>query len=435
MKKILSQISILVMLLATLTPINNVGAQVLVKYGCFKNGLLITSTISKPINSAGECTQAGGQWQVLGNTPPTPTTPTPTLTQPTNTTSGSCWNPQNDKPAIGIKTQAECVSPYKWISNTPTPTPAPTPAPTKEANPVDNYVLLQPLPCEVGTPNCDTNGQITSYKASQTQNAIGTYLNVMLRIFIGLCAVLAMIMIVMGGLEYMTSELISSKESGKQKITGAVLGLLLALGSWALLYTINPKLINSDLSSITDQEVKVSLDAVNFAKTEQTVATSGSGFKLKGSTTNGVDQFITNHLQKGESLRAISVDTNTKTAYFYTGPEGDWSTYVAVPINVGFNGVSEISQGVPGDGKTPKGTTTISNTYISNSNNSITDGSGKFNLGPAFINIGTNRGIGFHGAADTTSRLGTTNGCIRMSNDDLKALAPYMKSGVKVIIK
>ena len=55
-------------------------------------------------------------------------------------------------------------------------------------------------------------------------------------------------MIVMGGLEYMTSELISSKEEGKKKILGAIFGLVLALGAYILLFTINPDLLNSDLN-------------------------------------------------------------------------------------------------------------------------------------------------------------------------------------------
>ena len=51
-------------------------------------------------------------------------------------------------------------------------------------------------------------------------------------------------MIVMGGMEYMTSELVHSKEAGKEKIVHALLGLVIALGAWALLNTINPNLLN-----------------------------------------------------------------------------------------------------------------------------------------------------------------------------------------------
>lgn len=81
--------------------------------------------------------------------------------------------------------------------------------------------------------------------------AFGEYANIMITIFLGVCAVLAMIMIIMGGIEYMTSELISSKEAGKEKILHAVLGLLLALGAWLILNTINPNILNLCLDKVT----------------------------------------------------------------------------------------------------------------------------------------------------------------------------------------
>ena len=77
----------------------------------------------------------------------------------------------------------------------------------------------------------------------------------MIKIFIGLCAVLAVVMIVIGGLEYMTSELAHTKESGKDRITHAVLGLLIALGAYALLFTINPDLIKIDTDKIPNASV------------------------------------------------------------------------------------------------------------------------------------------------------------------------------------
>ncbi len=54
-------------------------------------------------------------------------------------------------------------------------------------------------------------------------------------------------MIAMGGIEYMGSELISSKEAGKDKIQNAIFGLLIALGAFALLNTIHPDLLKSDV--------------------------------------------------------------------------------------------------------------------------------------------------------------------------------------------
>ena len=75
----------------------------------------------------------------------------------------------------------------------------------------------------------------------------GKYLNIMIKIIIGFAAVLAMVMIITGGIEYMTSELVSSKEAGKETVTHAVLGLLIALGAFLILNTINPQLLSACL--------------------------------------------------------------------------------------------------------------------------------------------------------------------------------------------
>ena len=54
----------------------------------------------------------------------------------------------------------------------------------------------------------------------------------------------------------MTSELVSSKEAGRHRMTEAVFGLIVALGAYALLNTINPSLLNTDFE-IEDITVEV----------------------------------------------------------------------------------------------------------------------------------------------------------------------------------
>lgn len=144
----------------------------------------------------------------------------------------------------------------------PTPTPAPSPSPTPNNPPAKDltYKLLAPLPCEKGVdPGCTGEKGLETFDPRSKDN-LSNYLNLMIKIFIGICAVLAVVMIVIGGLEYMTSELISSKEEGKKRITEALLGLLLALGAIPLLNTINPDLLKSDLK-IDTATVEVDLTA------------------------------------------------------------------------------------------------------------------------------------------------------------------------------
>ena len=124
------------------------------------------------------------------------------------------------------------VPPGKWKAN-PEMNTAPTSSTVNS-----NYQLLAPLPGAGDQPITQVD----------TAKGLGFYLNLMIKIFIGLCAVLSVVMIVIGGLQYMTSELVSSKEEGKKRIMGALLGLLIALGAYALLFTINPDLLKSDLN-------------------------------------------------------------------------------------------------------------------------------------------------------------------------------------------
>ena len=72
---------------------------------------------------------------------------------------------------------------------------------------------------------------------------LGDYFNTIFTLAIGLCGVLAVIMIVIGGVQYMGDESIFGKTEAKSRITSAILGLLIALGSYALLNTINPDLL------------------------------------------------------------------------------------------------------------------------------------------------------------------------------------------------
>jgi Type IV secretion system pilin len=138
------------------------------------------------------------------------------------------------------------------------------------------YTLLAPLPCSGDQTGC-VNGELQSIDLTG-KNIFGRYLNLMIKIFIGLCAVLAVVMIVMGGMEYMTSELVSSKEAGKDRITNALFGLLIALGSFALLNTINPDLLKTD--------VKIETTKISAARQVQFYSGGGSCTPITSPTTN-----------------------------------------------------------------------------------------------------------------------------------------------------
>ena len=96
-----------------------------------------------------------------------------------------------------------------------------------------NYCLLAPLP-GVG----DSTGNLN------VKTGIGTYFLSIIKLVMGIIGVLSVVMIVVGGIEYMVTVKVSEKEGSKSRITSALLGLLLALSSYIILNTINSNLVN-----------------------------------------------------------------------------------------------------------------------------------------------------------------------------------------------
>ena len=96
---------------------------------------------------------------------------------------------------------------------------------------------------------------------------LGQFLSQAFQFGLALAAALAVIMIVWGGVEIMLSESAFKKGDGKQKIQDAIYGLLLALVSWLILYTINPNILNWDNI----------FPAGNSDSTSQTTGNSSSG--------------------------------------------------------------------------------------------------------------------------------------------------------------
>jgi len=95
-----------------------------------------------------------------------------------------------------------------------------------------NYVPLAPIPDYVDPGSVNLTG----------------YLQSMYKFGVALAGILAVLMLVWGGFKYTTSEAIAGKEGGKEIIQNVVWGGAIVLGSFLLLYTINPKLIDVGLA-------------------------------------------------------------------------------------------------------------------------------------------------------------------------------------------
>ena len=79
-------------------------------------------------------------------------------------------------------------------------------------------------------------------------NGLAVFFNNLYKYLIGLAAVLAVIMIIWGGLEYSTQDSISKKSDGKQRIYDAIFGLVLVLSPVLVFSIINPSILNLSLN-------------------------------------------------------------------------------------------------------------------------------------------------------------------------------------------
>jgi len=83
-------------------------------------------------------------------------------------------------------------------------------------------------------------GGTTSVKDSAT---FGSYMSTAFGVILGAAIVLSVLMIVIGGFEYVTAASLEGKGDGRKKIMDALTGLGIALLSWLALNTINPDLV------------------------------------------------------------------------------------------------------------------------------------------------------------------------------------------------
>jgi hypothetical protein len=99
----------------------------------------------------------------------------------------------------------------------------------------------------VNIPGFGTKNAANQNVVTICPNSLGDYLQVGFNYFIGIAIALAVIMIIYGGVLYATTDAVSGKSSGKKVIQDAAYGLALALGSWLILYTINPDFLKFQL--------------------------------------------------------------------------------------------------------------------------------------------------------------------------------------------
>jgi hypothetical protein len=106
----------------------------------------------------------------------------------------------------------------------------------------------------------DIPGMNKGINVSEPETAIGGYISAIYNYAIGVVGILAALVIMIGGLIWLTAGGNTNRiEKAKSWITGALTGLVIALASYAILYTVNPDLVNlqirEDIESYEGEEI------------------------------------------------------------------------------------------------------------------------------------------------------------------------------------
>jgi type IV secretory pathway VirB2 component (pilin) len=83
---------------------------------------------------------------------------------------------------------------------------------------------------------------------ANTTGGLANFLNNLYKYLIGVAAILAVVEIIWGGLEISTQDSVSKHHDGKERITQAILGLVLVLSPALVFSIINPNIINLSLN-------------------------------------------------------------------------------------------------------------------------------------------------------------------------------------------
>ncbi len=123
-----------------------------------------------------------------------------------------------------------------------------------------SYSLLAPLPgLNVVLDNDLCREYVTQGKpvpGGSCDNQISYFINLIIRFLIGLSVVVLVVKIIFEGYQYMVTDIPFIKASAKSKLFESFFGLLLALASFLILNTINPRLVSSDLN-IADIDLSI----------------------------------------------------------------------------------------------------------------------------------------------------------------------------------
>lgn len=100
-----------------------------------------------------------------------------------------------------------------------------------------------------------------------TGSPVAGLVNDIVKFILSSITILAVVMLVVGGVQYMTSDVVSSKEAAKRHIGGAIYGLLIAVSIFLILSLVNPQLLNVGLKELGGLKPKLSAPGAQVGPT------------------------------------------------------------------------------------------------------------------------------------------------------------------------
>jgi hypothetical protein len=113
------------------------------------------------------------------------------------------------------------------------------------------YRLLEPLP-----------GYVEETSPGKTNAS--NYISGIFTLLIAIAGGLAVLMIIFGGIKYMSTDAFMEKNEAKNIIENAIWGFVLAISAWLILKTINPKLVQEININIPVQKIESSADSAKL---------------------------------------------------------------------------------------------------------------------------------------------------------------------------
>ncbi|MFZ3009096.1 MAG: hypothetical protein WA048_01550, partial [Minisyncoccia bacterium] len=105
---------------------------------------------------------------------------------------------------------------------------------------VSPFLVSATTTTSTDVPYTTLSGPIPEVAPSGQVTSLGTFLPAVFKLGIGIASALSVIYIIVGGIQYLSTDAIDKKGDGKDKINNALFGLILAISAYTILNTINP---------------------------------------------------------------------------------------------------------------------------------------------------------------------------------------------------